>query len=68
MFGNSTIKNRVMQVIKAKLAKRQKEYDERCEELEGKFENEVAELQANKEAEKSNLAEQIVTEILGPLN
>lgn len=67
MFGNNTIKSKVMQVFKAKLEARQKEYNQKCVEIDEDFDTKVEELHNTKEAEKSMIADQIVDSFLSPL-
>lgn len=65
MFTDNTIKKRVMEIVEARIANAQQEYDEECRVLDDKVHQEIQQLHARREFDGQKLADGLVDEVLG---
>lgn len=68
IFGNTSIKRRVMQVINARIQQAQKAFDDACAKIEEDFEREYALLKTHREEAKEEEATTHVNNIIGKIN
>lgn len=67
MFKDKTIRTRVMKVVEAHIESKQKQYDTEVEKIEAEHEEAVKALEEKKEANKVELADKLVAEIVGSI-
>lgn len=64
MFTDDTIKRRVMEVVKTRIATAQKQYDEKTREMDIVLHDKIAALHVEREKEAVGLADELVVGIL----
>lgn len=65
LFNNKNIRNRVMQVVELRIAEAQKKHDAELELLIKDRDNQILEAHEQFNADKQDLEEEIVKEVLG---
>ena len=67
IFGKPSgiIRNRIMEVIEEKIEGAEDEYNDKCENLEEKYTGDMELLSRNLDRNKSKVADELVSDILG---